>query len=282
MAEPTTQLFFDATKFERQLGRTRLVQSVLIGSIAFGWFGGLLPGMADSRWPLIVLGAGFISWLVANQLSGTTARQAIAAAQLIAAGAPVEDATPPLAGAMKRFTLYRPVHVLIYHQLAVLLHRQKRFDESASISVALLSLPTTVKTADTRNKLLLLLADASMHRGDPHGAYGALSDLYRSKLDLGDALQLLELQTRYQLMCGRHREAIDQLEHKVAMAELMPPGVSATCHRMFAQAAEALGQTHTAKWLADRALLVWPEPQAVNVSDGYVSPIDAMGLANRA
>lgn len=270
---------FDAQRLERQWLAMRFLRIGLVAVVAAGWFAASLPGIGQTVWPMVVLGAGLVGWLIANARSGATAREAIDSARRVIGGPATSELTEQIARVARRFTMYHAVRVMIYHQLAIVLHRQGRFDESSQVALALLALPGRSVDADTRHRLLMLLADACLRRGDLWGAYGALSDLHHSRLDLPGALQLLELQTRYQVMCGDRAAILDALTRKVAMSELMPPAVSAALHRSFGRAAHALGHAHTAKWLDDRAMLLWPSDDPATPMEPMLMPAGAIGLA---
>jgi hypothetical protein len=102
----------------------------------------------------------------------------------------------------------------------------------------------------------LLLADVSVRRGDLATAYRMLVDLHRRPLELIELLQLIELQTRYELACGYDHAAIAHLQRKVDAAGIMPAPACAAMHVMLAHAAGRCGQTHAAEWLTGRATLM--------------------------
>jgi len=161
-----------------------------------------------------------------------------------------------LARGLDRFTLYRSVRVMLYHHLAVLRHRQRRYGETMRICWALLSRPSHGLGDNVQRRVRLLLADACLHRGEPVHAHAALVPLYVEQLDLNDALQLLDLQTRYERMCGQASRMLHVAQRKVRLAELMPPEPAARIHRLLGEAAEMLNRPQTAAWLHERAALL--------------------------
>ncbi len=144
----------------------------------------------------------------------------------------------------------------LYHQLAVLRHRQGRADDAASICFALLDAERLQLGDRVRTKVRLLAADTSLQRGDVMTAWYMLCELEHESLDLLELMQRLELQTRYELQCGYHTQAMAKLPQKVRLAAVMPPPASASMHRLLADAARGCGCAATADWLAERARLL--------------------------
>lgn len=283
MALPDSEtITFDADRFERQTLTTRYVRIGLVGLIVLGWLSASIAGLNETIWPFVLLSGGLLAWLAANALSGVTARMALQLSRRVSTEPPTDALLAEVDRTARRFTLYHPVRVMIHHQWATLLHRLHRYADSARLTIAMLSHDHGMDNL-TRHRVLMLLADSCIRRGDVFGAYGVLCDLHRSRVDLPTALQMLELQTRYQLMCGDARAMLHALRQKVSMVELLPPAASAAMHRSYAHAARGLGYAHTAKWLDDRAMLLWPDDDSDDVTlQRIVSPVDALGLADRA
>jgi len=152
--------------------------------------------------------------------------------------------------------------------LATLRRRQGRLDDTASICFALLDDDRLRLGTGTRTKVRLLLLDTSLQRGDLHSAYSLLTALRGDRLQLVELMQLLEMQTRYESLCGFYRQSLQDLENKVRLAEAMPPHAAAAMHHMLAQAAEACRMPATARWLSRRAVLLDGPPEAS-------APVDA-------
>jgi len=146
----------------------------------------------------------------------------------------------------------------------VLRHVRNEHAEAVAICNAILSLPNLGMGGALRNRLLLILADSSLRMGDLATTWPALNELASRPLELTESLQLLEIQTRYEVTCGYDQQALGSLENKVATAELLPPSQCATMHRLLGDAADRCGYRHTSRWLHDRAnLLTPPKPEAV-------------------
>ncbi len=277
----TTLPYFDPRRFDRQVQTVYVIKLALLVGFIISWFGISSAQGAANLWPIACLVGVILGYVVASRISMRTAQQTMQTIQLTAAGATPAELNTALSTLANAFTLNHAVRILIHHQLALLSHRQQNYRQSALIAVTLLNMAPVRRDIELYNKLLILLTDACLQTGDLRGAYGALTDLHRSRLALPQALQLLELQTRYQCICARYDDVLDRLPQKVALAELTPPHVGAQIHALLAFAAGQRHQTHTAKWLADRALLLDPAPQIINVANDMTDPT-AVGLASGA
>jgi hypothetical protein len=102
----------------------------------------------------------------------------------------------------------------------------------------------------------LMLADALLEMGDLGGAYDAIIGLYQHRLTLGEALNLLRVQSDYLARIGAWKELFDGVQTKVQLAELMPPGNGARVQAMLALAAKKLGRTDWANHLQRRVELL--------------------------
>ena len=253
----TAQAHFDPARFQRHMAATSLKRAVF-GAIAVGWVASFLFAGPAELVGLALMTAGLAGWVIGNTVSHRTGRLAVACAQLAATDPGSVELENTLAQAMQRFTMYRTVRVMLYHQLAVLRYTRREHAETVAICGALLGERDLALGGALRTRLLLLLADSSLHRRDVHAAWSALAQLSRCRLELLEQSHLLEVQTRYELMCGYHRRALNGLINKVAVADLLPPPASAEVHRMFAHAAHACARPNTAAWLNERADLLWP------------------------
>lgn len=224
---------------------------------------------------VILLGAGWL-WL-----SMTSAR----AAQMLALITQALDQNPAeaealIAQAEQRWPLQRALRLLIYHRLAVLRYRQHRFAEAAAIAQAVLSHrlgmledggvsgltgASTPTLGPVRSHLLLMLAECRLRLGDLWNAHQALTQLHSTRRNLLENLQLLSLQTRYEVQAGYDAQALHDLERKLAMADLMPPPYAAALHLHLAQAAGRTGQTLLSDWLRRRAALLATSNQVAQV-----------------
>jgi len=277
MAETGTQhARFDPERFQRQIAASDLARRYLLGLFIIGYLGTLIGQLAATMIPFGLMTAAVAGWLIATYISARTARLVQHAAQLTSAHAPAPQTESALGEALSRFTLYRTVRILVYHHLAVLRHRQGRFEESSAICSALLSLDDTGMARSLRSTLLMIFAEDRLQLGDLAGAHAAIVNLYNQKLPLVESLQHLMLQMRYEAACGYDDHLLWNLRKKVELLELMPPPACAMCHRLLADAAERRGTKELADHLRRRAdLLADPDEaveMAIDTSDAMPSP----------
>lgn len=242
---------------------------------------GLGVAVALGAWALFVMGAGVVAelvllgavvaWLALNALSAAVSRRLPEVAAMTEVRPDEAEAT--IASLLRKRALVPWVRLMLYHRLAVLRHRQQRYDEASAICAAVLPRPLGPGST-ARPHLLLMLAESRLQVGDTVGAYGPLLELYATRLTLVEALQRLALQTRYEVATGHVHAALHEAPKKVAMAELMPGPQCGAMHAMLAAAARAAGQEARAEWLWRRAeLLCTPEQLQRLVQGGFCGPV---------
>lgn len=207
----------------------------------------------DAAATLLGLFVAFMAgWFLYSLLSARTAQQLPRITELIEVHR--EEAEATLAAALRRFPLQRSIRLLLYHRLAVLQHQSKHFEETASICQTLLSY-NLGHAQDVRSHLLLMLAESMLQRHDLMGAWRALIHLHWQRLNLIEALQVVGLQARYEVAAGHDAAALEGLENKIAMAELMPAPQCGAVHATLAQAARRIEHPRT-QWLQRRTELL--------------------------
>lgn len=256
MMPATPAPIFEPASFNKRLSRDDLIRQLMIAAaVLAGVVAFVLPGLglvSSLVAPAVLMGLWF--WLTLS-----TARVGRALPMLSA----LIVTDPDQAEAMIHDLLgYRPVmrwaRLLTYHRLAAMRHLQRRFNESASICLCLLSQPLKGPAAASRPHLLLMLAEAQLEAGNLPGAYHALAHLQQTRLGLAESLQRLTIQTRYELAVGAYAAALDRSRAKVELSELMPAAHCATMHAMLATAAHHQGEGRLASWLWERARLLAP------------------------
>lgn len=194
----------------------------------------------------------FWIWLSLN--SARSSRTAAESPSLIAAGQ-FEEAERNIEQAVRTFSLFRPVKLQALHHLALLRHAQRRWQESALLSRALLR-QRLGSLQPISKPTLLLLADSLLELGDVRGAYDAIAGLYRERLSLPEVLNLLAIQLDYSTRIGAWQSMLDNVMEKVQLAELMPPLVAARTQAAMALAARKVGRQDLSDWLRARAQLL--------------------------
>jgi hypothetical protein len=202
---------------------------------------------------LAVLFIGGI-WLVLSYRSAKGSSLAADSPILIATGQ-FDEAEQRIEQVLRSFSLFRAVKLLSLHHLAVLRHAQRRWRESALLSRALLHQRLGSLQSISRSSRLML-ADSLLELGDLTGAHEALAGLYRERLSLGEAMNLLVVQLDYESRIGAWEAMMRNILSKVQLAELMPSASAAKAQALIALAALKLGRHDWAQWLARRAALL--------------------------
>ena len=94
--------------------------------------------------------------------------------------------------------------------------------------------------------------------------------LFRS-LSLQETLQLLALQTRYEVICGHDQHALQDVHRKVELSELMPASQCAAVHATLASAAQRQQHSQLANWLRRRAELLAAPAQLSSWDPGWIA-----------
>lgn len=259
---------FDPARFERELWIDTAIRWTVGIAVGIGLAYLAIFGFASAEAMIgLVLLVG--AWLV---IVGVSAKAtADLAAITVAIETSGDEAETRLASALRRKPLLRPVRLLLYHRLATLRHRQRRFAESATIARAVLTQPMG-KAGSVRPHLLLILAESLMECGDAMGTYLALNELHHTRLSLTEALQRLAVQTRYEVLIGRPDAALHEHAHKAQLAELLPAPQAGALHAMLAAAARATGNESLATWFGRRAELMCTPEQLAKLNVVPVSP----------
>lgn len=236
----------------RDLTLASLLKSLLIGA---GVICLLIGPMFSSGFPLTItiIGIGAI-WLILSYRSAKGSTLAADSPSLIAAGQ-FDEAEHRIEQVLRSFSLFRTVKLMSVHHLAVLRHAQRRWQESALLSRALLHQRLGSLQPLARSSRLML-ADSLLELGDLSGAYEALAGLYNQRLTLAEAMSLLVVQLDYESRIEAWTEMMRNVMSKVQLAELMPSEGAAKAQAMLALAAKKIGRMDWFNWLRRRAELL--------------------------
>ena len=218
-----------------------------------------------------VLGAVavIVGWVALNASGAATMRALpkVTAMLELSPGA-AELALRPL---WDRWCLPRWVRLTLSHRWAMLRHHQQRYGEAAALAQTVLRCSSPGPAAAHRSHLLLLLAESRLEMRDAVGAWMALTELANTALSLGESLQRMALQTRYELMIGHEEAALYRAEEKISLAELMPAGPCGAFHAMLATAAYRLGDTPRYQSLWARVELLCTPEQIQQMRESYLA-----------
>jgi len=192
-------------------------------------------------------------WLALGVTSARSSQIGVESPALIAAGE-YEEAERQIDLAMRAFSLFSPIKLRALHQLAVLRHAQRRWQESAAICQAVLSQRRASRSL--AKPAMLMLARSLIELSDLPGAHRAILGLYRQTLCLEDVLNLLRLQLDYESRIGAWTQMFNGIAAKTQLAELMPTVMAAPVQALLALSAEKVGRTDWSNWLRRRAELL--------------------------
>jgi hypothetical protein len=240
---------------------TRFRRDVTVGTvlkIGLGFGAGLVtvlhfvPGRKlDPTLLLMVLGAVWVTlWYRTMQGS----RLAAESSSLIASGR-LDQAEAQIEQSLRAFSMSRSIKSVSLLNLALVRLAQKRWPDAALLCREVLAAPKGTPEHVSKSSRLML-ADSLLEMGDLRGAHEALAALYNHKLTLGEALNLLRVQTDYLARIGAWEQLIQGAGSKAQMAELLPPAQGAKVQAMLALAAKRTGRAEWASWLRRRVELL--------------------------
>jgi hypothetical protein len=247
------------SRFRRDLTIGAFVRTVLVTGAAAGFLIGPLAGTWGNGTMLLM--AIVAVWMVLSYRSLKGSRLAADSPFLIATGR-FDEAETRINAALRSFSLFRTAKLLSLHQLAVLRHAQRRWEESALLCRALLG-QRLGGLSGLSKPSRLLLSDNLLRLNDLSGTHDALARLYRQRLNLSEAISLQQVQLEYLARIGAWDQMLAQVKSRVQLAELMPPSPSARTQAMLALAAKKTGHAELAEWLSRRAGLVGEPRQLV-------------------
>jgi hypothetical protein len=244
------------SRIRRDLTIGALLRAALMAAAVACVFSGLFSGTAING-ALLLMPIGAI-WLLLGYRSARGSRLMADSPLLIASGR-FDEAETRIDAALRSFSIFKPAKLISLHHLALLRHAQRRWQESALLCKALLG-QRLGQLRGLSKPAMLLLADDLLHLGDLRGVYEALLRLYHQRLNLAEALALLQLQLDYLARIGAYDAMLPAVGAKAQLAELMPAGQAARTQALLALAAMKTGRDDLSRWLRRRAeLLVDPQ-----------------------
>ncbi len=253
---------YEPDRFDREFTRDRWWRAFVAAGVGLGVFvfAGWMPGRAGvtPAWGLFVAGllvlGVWVAFAVTNARAAGTARGLISLIEQDPAGVETN-----LASLLRRRGLVGWVRAMVYQTWAALRHRQGRHAEAVALCHGVLSRDLGPGEG-SRPGLLLMLVESALECGDWPAAYFGLCALHGLPLTLGQVLQRLGLQTRYEVATGADESAFARWHAKTDLAELMPGHLCGATHAMLAVAAHRQDRFGSAAWLDARArLLCGPE-----------------------
>src|SRR5688572_17720205 len=200
---------------------------------------------------LMLLG---VVWVTLWYRTMKGSRMAAESSSLIASGR-LEQAEQQIEQSLRAFSMSRSIKSMSLLNLALVRLAQKRWPDTAILCREVLSAKKGNPDHLSKSSRLLL-ADSLLEMGDTRGAHEALLGLYQHRLSLGEALNLLRVQTEYLARVGAWDYMMQGIETKVQMAELMPAPQAARTQGLLALGAKRAGRADWANWLKARVELL--------------------------
>ena len=239
-------------RFQRDVAVGLLLRSLLLGGGALSVL--VLPFVVPGFDAAVGLSVVFGVWFMLSVTSAKNSRILAPSPELIATGQ-FEEAERRIEEALRAFSISRSGKLLGLHHLAVLRHKQRRWQESATLCRAVLSQRLGAAEGIGRSSRLML-ADALLELGDVRGAGEALQGLREQPLGLAELMTLLQVELDFQSRLGAWAQMTAGLGAKVQLAEIMPPEASARVQALLALAAMKTGRPDWADWLRRRVELL--------------------------
>jgi hypothetical protein len=167
----------------------------------------------------------------------------------------LDQAEAQIEQSLRSFSMSRSIKSMSLLNLALVRLAQKRWPDTALLCREVLSVGKGTPEQVSKSSRLML-ADSLLEMGDLRGTYEAISGLYRHRLTLGEALNLLRVQTDYLAKVGAWQDLFNGVATKVELAELMPASNGVRVQAMLALAAKKVGRADWANWLRRRVELL--------------------------
>jgi hypothetical protein len=239
-------------RYQRDVAVGFVLRSLLLAGGAVSVL--LLPFLVPGFDGAIGLLAVFAVWLMLSVTSAKNSRILAPSPELIATGQ-FEEAERRIEESLRAFSISRSAKLLGLHHLAVLRHKQRRWQESATLCRAVLSQRLGAGEGLGRSSRLML-ADALLELGDVRGAGEAIGGLRDQPLGLTELMTMCQVELDYQSRIAAWDRMLTGLPTKVQLAEVMPPGASARVQAMLALAAKQAGRSDWSEWLRRRVELL--------------------------
>ena len=223
-------------RYQRDVAVGFLLRSLLLVGGALSVL--VLPFVLEWFDPAVGLAVVFGVWIMLSVTSAKNSRILAPSPELIASGQ-FEEAERRIDESLRAFSISRTSKLMGLHHLAVLRHKQRRWQEAATLCRAVLSQRLGATEALGRSSRLML-ADAL--RGE--------------QLGLAELMAMLQVELDHLSRLGAWERMLVGLPTKVQLAEIMSPAAAARVQALLALAAHKAGRPDWADWLRRRVELL--------------------------
>ncbi len=215
----------------------------------------LAPAISLSGAATFAMMAGvWILWMALNYHSLKSSRLAAASPLLIASG-DYDAAEAHLDASLRMFSIFRAGKLQALQYLALLRREQRRWSEAAQLCRAVLK-HRAPASSGIAVRARLILAQSLLAMDDLPGAQEAILGFYREKLGLMETLEMLIVQSDYQLKAGQWHDLMNEAAGKLELTELMASQPAALVQASIALGAKRLGRMEWATFFRGRAELL--------------------------
>ena len=238
----------------RQLTMIRIVRYGVLGLLLAGFLGASFTTQEWARQTTVLVSvAALVAWVIL--LIGTTrlTREVQTGSLLLSTGQ-LDEAEVWLKRAIERFSLSIQGKIYACMELASLFVRQERYVEVAAVCRTVLRQPLK-RLRHVFVSARLMLADSLLELNQLNEAYEAIRPVYDEELSLHDRMRLLPIELRYALAVDRPDTAVESLEEKVRIAELLDSRQAALVHALLAEACRRRNLSDKQAFFTKRAKL---------------------------
>lgn len=251
-----TQIQDQLRRFRRQMLMIRVVRAGLllfvIGAVVWAT---ALPAPGNKQTVFLVAMGSLLLWFLLMVSSARFAQQVQAGSTLLSIGH-LDDAEVWIRRALARFSLSARGKMLAGQCFASLFFRRDKHPEVVAICRELLRYRLLARVRSIWVNVRLMLADSLLMLDRVGEAYEVMRPVYDDgPLSLAERMKLLPIQLRYELAADHAGSAVQALDEKVRIAELLDSPRAALVHALLAEACRRRAMPDCQAFLSERARL---------------------------
>jgi len=243
-------------KLRKQLIAARIARFciILLFVCAVIWAAGLSEPNSR-RTVFLIAAAAVMTWILMIINSARSAREIQTGSILMGTGQ-LDDAEVWFRRAIEQFSLSMQTKFVACQQLASLFLKREAYQETVAVCREILR----YRMGRLQNVWIntrIMLADSLLYLDRVNEAYEAMRPIYNMPLSLANRMRLLPIQLRYELTADHAQSAIQSLQDKVKIAELLDSRQAALVHALLAEACRRENQLAQCEFLLERARLYY-------------------------
>jgi len=212
-----------------------------------------LPEETGRRITMGVLAIGVLLVILAAVGTLKLTRDVQAGNMLMSRGR-LEEAAVWLRRAIGRFTLSTQGKFIAAQQMGMLLARQDAYAQVVRLCREMLSYRVS-RWRSVWFAVRVMLADSLLMLNRASEAYDAIQPVFSAPMSLLERMRILPVQLRYELASDNAASAVQDLEEKTRIAELLDAPRAALVHALLAEACDRQSMPEARDYLLQRAWL---------------------------